>query len=217
MRRVFLVAASVMLASCKLRTLASVVAFEGEVDMTMDTPIAPTSTLATTYAFKGTKVRTTTKGVAGIVMIADTEAKKAWMVDDAAHTYSEMDLAKLTKASTSKPKSTSKARKTGRSDKVAGYACDVWEVDDRTSHGEVCMTSGLSMLSLGLSGPFSAFADGDDAWSEVFAHGFPLRVVMSTLGGPPLMKVEATRIEKKSVPDAEFAIPAGYTKTPSPI
>jgi len=58
---------------------------------------------------------------------------------------------------------------------------------------------------------------GDDAWSDVLSHGFPLRVTMRDASGKPLMNLEATRIEKKSIPDSELEVPAGYTKSKSPI
>jgi hypothetical protein len=108
--------------------------------------------------------------------------------------------------------------KTGRSDKVAGYSCDVYAIDDATYspvRTEVCTASGLSMLALGLSNPFSAFAGGNDVWSEILSHGFPLRIAMlDPTSGAPMMKMEATRIERKSIPDADMRVPTGYTKTP---
>ncbi len=111
--------------------------------------------------------------------------------------------------------------KTGRSDKVAGYSCDVYEFEDTTSSAirtEVCTASGLSMLALGLASPFNAFAKSDDAWSAVLEHGFPLRIaIIDAKTGAPMMKMEATRIERKSIPDADLRVPAGYTKTASPF
>jgi hypothetical protein len=198
-------------------TLASLVAFEGQIDMSMSMAMSPTSLATMSFELKGTKMRTETKGIASFVSITDVEAKKTWTIDNTAHTYTEIDLGKLTASSPSTAKSTAKARNLGKSDKVAGYSCDLWEVVDTFSRAELCMASGLSMLALGLSGPFSMFAKGNDAWSEVFSHGFPLRIVMSDASGGPMMKMEATRIDKKSVPDSEFAIPAGYTKVASPI
>jgi hypothetical protein len=232
MRHFVLVLALAALASCKLRgfgaadggapsivgTLASLVAFEGQIDMSMTMAMSPkASTMMTTFEMKGTKMRTESKGIATYVNITDTDAKKSWVIDNAAHTYMEIDLAKITSPSPSVPKSTAVAKNLGKSDKVAGYSCELWEVVDRTSRMELCIASGLSMMALGLSGPFSLFAKGDDAWSQVLSRGFPLRIVMSDPSGAPMMTMQATRIEKKSVPDSEFAIPAGYTKTPSPI
>jgi hypothetical protein len=144
------------------------------------------------------------------------ETKKSWTLDPATHTYMEIDFGKLASAGTpTKPKAT--AKNLARADKVAGYSCDLWEVDDMAMRTEVCIASGLGMMALGLSGPFSMFAKGDDAWSDVLSHGFPLRIITSDPSGKPMMKMEASRIEKKSLPDAEFQIPAGYTKTPMPI
>jgi hypothetical protein len=219
-------------ASCKLKgfgasdagtpsivsTLASLVAFEGEIDMSMTMAMAPTTGMTMTFEMKRTKMRTETKGLtaSSYVTIADVETKKSWMLDPSAHTYMELDFAKTSSTKTATRTKTT-ARKLGRSDTVAGYACDLWEVDDVAMRTEVCVASGLSMMALGLSGPFSMFTKGDDAWSEVLSRGFPLRIAMSDPSGKPIMKMEATRIDKKSLPDSEFEIPAGYTKTASPI
>jgi hypothetical protein len=73
------------------------------------------------------------------------------------------------------------------------------------------------MMAMGLGGPFSAFSANNEGWGEIYSHGFPMRIVLYDAKGAPLMKMEATRIEKKSIPDAEFQIPAGYTKLASPI
>ena len=43
-------------------------------------------------------------------------------------------------------------------------------------------------------------------------EGFPLEKDMKEMG-----KETVTKIEPRSVPDSEFEIPAGYTKTPSPF
>ena len=218
MRSFVIVLALASVTSCKngVGALASLVAFEGKIDMTVTMPISPTSTLMTSYEVKGKKIRTETKGVIGVVNITDTDAKKSWLIDDAARTYYEIDLEKAI-ATSKATAATSKARSLGKSDKVAGYSCDLWEVADTTMRAEVCVASGLSMIALGLSGPFSMFAKGGDAWSEVMSRGFPLRMVMSDASGAVMMKMEATRIEKKSLPDSEFQVPAGYTKTASPI
>ncbi len=86
-----------LLPTCKLHSLASLVTFEGEIEMsttTGPTPI-PTPGFSVLFEMKGDKVRTESKGVAGLgsfVSITDASAKKTWTVDNAAHTYSEIDL-----------------------------------------------------------------------------------------------------------------------------
>ncbi len=203
--------------SCKLKgSLASLVAFEGEIDMSMTMAMAPTTAMTTSFELKGTKMRNETNAGA-YVTISDTETKTTWMLDTIAHTYTELDLARVSSTSSSAVKSRATSRSLGKSDKVAGYSCDLWEVVDAAMHTELCMASGMSMIALGLTGPFSTATKGSDAWTEVLSHGFPLRMIMSDPSGKPMMKMEATRIDKRSVPDSEFQIPAGYTKTPMPI
>lgn len=207
-------------ASCKLQKLASVVSFEGEIEMATTMPLVSTKPITITMKMKGAKMRTET-GSFGGVSITDGDAKKMWTLDPWAHTYMETDLAAAAKvASATKSKATMKATKTSRSDKVAGYSCDVYELVDSTAPSspiELCVASGLSMVALGLSGPFAAFASAGDAWGDVMSHGFPLRVMMRDPGGKLLMTMEATRIERKTEPDSEFEVPAGYTKTASSI
>ncbi len=200
----------VFLAGCKMHSLASVVSFEGEIDMSVSSPRAALGSTAIKIEMKGPKSRAEA-GLAGFTMVSitDADAKKTWTLEPMTHSYTETDLGALAAA---KPKVT--ARKTGRSDKVAGRDCDVYEIDDpsgATGHTEFCMASGLTMMALGLSGPFAMFAK-DGTWGDVLSHGFPLRMVMRDASGAPFMTMEATRIERRSVPDSEFEIPAGYAK-----
>jgi len=228
MRRALVAIVCVALAtSCKspvVSKLASLVAFEGEIDMAigMALPAAPTSTSTIKLEIKSDKTRTEIGGL-GMISISDAGKKKTWVVDPSSRTYTELDLsaakAAAAAASASAPKAKATVKKTGRTDVVAGYECDVYEIDDPSgllSHTETCMASGVSMMAMGLTGPFSMLsAGGDDAWSDLMSHGFPLRVVLRDAKGALLAKMEATRIEKKTVPDSEFEVPAGYTKRPS--
>jgi outer membrane lipoprotein-sorting protein len=218
MRFVFALAAFSLVASCKLHQLASVASFEGEIDMSTSTSLGASTAVAMKFKLKGTKMRTETAGL-GYATITDADAKKSWTLNPSARTYTEIALPSKTSAA---PKSKVKAVKTARTDTVAGRACDVYEMVDPSSPTpspiEMCMASGLGMIALGLSGPFASFAQGeDDAWSEAFSHGFPLRITLRDPSGKPIVNMEATRIERKSVPDSEFQVPAGYTKTASPI
>ncbi len=215
---VFALAAVSLLASCKLHRLASVASFEGEIDMSTSTSLGASTAVAMTFKLKGAKMRTQAPGF-GYATITDADAKKSWTLDSSARTYTEIALPRT---APSAPKSKVKAVKTARSDTIAGRACDVYEIVDPStptpSPIEMCMASGLGMIALGLSGPFASFAQGeDDAGSEAFSHGFPLRITMRDPSGKPIVNMEATRIERKSMPDSEFQVPAGYTRTVSPI
>ena len=97
---------------------------------------------------KGAKARSESfGGVTKLVSITDADTKKTWVIDDAARTWSEIDLAKTTTVS---PKSATPPKITKKgSDTVAGRACDVYDVEDAFSHVEVCAASGLSALTFG--------------------------------------------------------------------
>lgn len=211
-----LMAAAPFCASCKRSSIvkiASLVSFEGRIDMTMTTPGAAAMPSAMSYEVKGAKARIEIDAFGTpFVTVTDMSAQKSWTFDATTHTYTELDQS----AKGSVPaatKSAARATNTGRHDTIAGYACDVWAIDDPTAmRAELCMASGMHMISLGALGPFSMFASTSDAWSEVMSKGFPLRIELIDRSSGPFAKIEATRISKTSIPDSEFEVPAGYTK-----
>src|SRR6516165_3733878 len=101
MRRFVFIVAIAALGACKLKgfgasdgggpsivsTLASLVAVEGEIDMSMSIAMAPSTGMTTSCEMKGTKTRTETKGIVAMVSITDMEAKKSWTIDNTARTY----------------------------------------------------------------------------------------------------------------------------------
>lgn len=209
------------LTSCK--RLATAVSFEGEIEMSMSAgPTVPGLAMTTVMTIKGDKIRTEMKGMMSYVSITDMGAKKSWVLETTGHTYSEIDLSKTTTPPSTTPKPAAKVVKTGRTDKIAGYSCDVYAIDDPATsmHLEACSASGINLIAFGMSNPFGMLAKGggnEDVLTQLVSHGFPLRIAYLDASGAPMMKMEATRVEKKSVPDSEFTVPTGYTKTASPI
>jgi len=146
--------------------------------------------------------------------IMDGGKKKSWTLVPATKQYTETDLdaAKATPApAATKPIIT----KTGRTDKVAGYSCDIITMTEpgKRDRTEFCMSKGLTFLGMGM-GPFSSMSGSE--YGDLMKEGFPLRVQSFDATGAEIMKMEATRIEKKSEPDSDFEVPAGWTKLASP-
>jgi len=210
-----------------MSALATLVGFEGEIDLSITMPGlsgmgltkgAPGS--ATTLKMKGDKMRMEFGGIAGIAVgtagatIVDGAAKKTYTLMPATKQYMETDLSTLPASTPAAGAPKAKATNTGRTDKVAGYSCDIWTV---TSPGtpidsEICVAHGLTFLAMGV-GPFAALGGGGDGWGEALSGGgFPLRMRIFDSPGHEMMHMEATRVEKKSEPDSLFEIPAGYTK-----
>ena len=208
-RKLSILCLLVMLVSCK--RLARAVSFEGEIEMGMSSSLVPGPAMTTVVTMKGDRVRTEWKGT-GTATIMDGSSKKTYVLDPSSKSYTEIDLSAATVAAKTSKAAPPKVTKMGKSDTVAGYPCEVYVVEDSTSRIEVCAATGMSLLAFGLTNPFATFMGNDDSWASVFSKGFPLRVAVRDPSGAPLMKIEATRVDRKSIPDSEFEIPAGFTK-----
>jgi hypothetical protein len=111
-------------------------------------------------------------------------------------------------------KDISTVTKTGKSDKVAGYSCEMYHVKDNESSSEVCVAKGISnsafyqlFTSGGLGNPglrnFIKEKDG----------GFPLRSVNRDESGQVESTEEVTKIEAAKLDDSLFEPPAGFKRT----
>jgi hypothetical protein len=101
---------------------------------------------------------------------------------------------------------------TGRSDKVAGYSCQVYRTT--LKNGEVfdeCITSEFGFVSYA---PGAGAALESPVIAQKFPKGFMVLRVMK--GDKATYEVE--KIERKSLPASTFELPAGYTevKVPGP-
>jgi hypothetical protein len=156
-------------------------------------------------------------------VIYDGGAKKVWFVDDAKKQAIEIDLnnagAGKSFPSFSPPTPghggsgpsapPTKVTETGKYDTVAGYKCELWDVTSDHKEGELCVaTQGLSWLSIPMTG-----IPTESAWMLKLLDGnhFPLRYVgYQKDGTTEQSRIEVTKIDKKSLPDTEFQVPAGY-------
>lgn len=98
-------------------------------------------------------------------------------------------------------------KRTGKKDTVAGIACDEWEVAEGNDRALVCMAEeSASWLKV----PTKALPDDLALTAELLdGKHFPLRVVAFEKGAES-GRIEVTKIEKKSIPDADFQVPQGY-------
>jgi hypothetical protein len=103
----------------------------------------------------------------------------------------------------------SKITKTTKTDTVAGYPCTYWDITSDHKEGTVCVgDDGPSWFSLPTTGIPSA-----SAWMADLVDGkhFPLRFIgYGKDGTTEEQRVEVTKIDKKSLADTEFQVPAGY-------
>jgi hypothetical protein len=208
--------------------------FEGEIDITAKDKSNATPTPFTLFAKTG-KLRGDIPeklvGARGANMLGphayvifDSTAKKIEIVSDAQKQAMVIDLNKSGEqlkglgggggmphgGGGSAPQGpTTKITKTGKYDTVAGYKCENWDVTSDHKEGTVCVAQeGISWFSIPMTG-----IPTEHLWAMELMDGkhFPLRFVgYEKDGTTEEARVEVTKIDKKSLPDAQFTYPPTY-------
>jgi len=170
--------------------------FEGEIDLSV-------VRFSVTAQLKGNKSHYLMKRADGRVfseMFIDGDANKLY-TPIRGRKYAEMSL------DAAAPKSALVAKKTGEKDMVLGHECEVLTVIDGQSRRDICLATDLPPLLINV-GPV-----GGKGFEPAFGRGFPLRISVITVANMPA-KMEATRIERKPVPDSDVEIHADWPKVP---
>jgi hypothetical protein len=112
-----------------------------------------------------------------------------------------------------------KLEKTGETEKILGYNATKYIATHKDTQTELWLAEGLGTF-MGFSNP-NPMGGGRrgggqpaQAWERALAGKdlFPLRVVGHDKGGKENFRMEATAIDKKSLPDTLFAPPADFQK-----
>ena len=145
-----------------------------------------------------------------------------YLINDVQKSYTEIDT-KKTREQLEKTRGKSQdswtVKKLGR-ETVNGYACEhvlITRGDDAKSEMEWWTSKDIAGLSYeAMRGLMRRGADEEGimkALRDAGAEGFAVKMVTREKGSPnPVMTMELTKIEKKSVPAALFEIPTGYRK-----
>ncbi len=197
--------------------------FEGEITMRVTPKNKPTpSTIV--FGIKSPKARLDIQGAAdnpvlaqGGAVLIDPPAKKAFVLLPAQKKAMVIDFDKAkalrggplagrpgTPAVTEPPK----VEKTGKKEVIAGYTCETWKVTSKTSRADMCVAEGIKWIDLsdlGMTSPEVALA----AAASDLNH-FPLRVIAYDDKNVETNRMEATKIEKKKLDDAHFAVPPDF-------
>ncbi len=110
--------------------------------------------------------------------------------------------------------------KTGVTEKIAGYLAEKYLVKSKDFTGEIWLTDQLgAFMGMGEGGPGGPMGGGrgnspGSGWEAALAgkNMFPLRVLNTAAKGKDSFRMEATSVEKTSLPDSLFAVPAGWQK-----
>lgn len=201
-------------------------AFEGEI--TSRTFIND-ETLETRYAVKGprNRIEPITSQESAIVLM-DSSSSTTTTLFPQSRSYVTMNWVEMAEEMAQDAGADSsivfpKVVSTGETETISGFTCTHWLIGDNQDL-DVCMAKGLGYYSGGSGGILDKLRDPAlrekakaqlDANPEFakFVEGgaFPLKMAVIENGRPRVI-MEVTRIERKSLDDSLFTVPADYRK-----
>lgn len=157
-----------------------------------------------------------------VYVIIEPEAKKVHAVMEAKKQAVLVDLEKLAPRLEAMAKSATgvggagagsakplpSGTRTGKNDKVAGFACEIWDVKHEGKKLELCVhVDQQAWLKL----PAAALPP-QLSWAKELADGrhLPLRYVAFEPDGKESGRVEVTSVERTALPAASFEVPKGF-------
>jgi hypothetical protein len=189
--------------------------FEGTVRFKLTIERGKTEEMA--YHLKSGKIRIDVGGqkeVGGIIM--DVAKKQTIAIMDEQRMYLVMEMPNVAAQAAATGPGEATLEKTGETAKIAGYTAEKYVSKFEGRKAELWLAEGLgafmSPASVGPMGGGGPGAGAPQAWERALAGKelFPLRVVGFDQRGREELRMEATAVDKKSLPDSLFAPPAGY-------
>jgi len=212
-------------------------AFEGEVTSKM---FIGDQTMETRYAIKGARNRieahfpqggVQASLVQSSVTLMDLSSHTTTMLFPKTKSYMTMDWGEMAQEMAKDAGKDSqfnfpKVTSTGKTETIAGLNCEHWLIGDKT---DVCMAKGLGYFGGGGSGGIldklknlamrekvKAQLDANPELAKFVEGGaFPLKMA-SVENGQSKTIMEVTGVERKSLDDSLFTVPADYKKTEIP-
>ncbi len=143
-----------------------------------------------------------------VMLIPEKKVAMEFNLDAASDTMGDLMKEEIEKKSVDR---------TGKTDKVAGYSCEVWRVSDKETkklEHEICVAKGFGRGATAFLDPKRVQGSSQPSWVKqlVKEGGFGLRTVHYGEDGKEASRSEVTGIEKKGLDAALFAVPADYAR-----
>ena len=172
------------------------------------------------YNIKGDKIRLEMPGVKGMGgMILDTTKKETTMIMDEQRMYMTMAMPDAAPTAQKGKNEDVKLENTGMTETILGYTATKYLSTAEGTTTEMWLAEGLGTFMSAGGNPMAGGRRGGgspapQAWERALAGKelFPLRVVGKNKSGKETFRMEATSINKQSLPESMFAPPAGYQK-----
>src|SRR5262245_48611794 len=198
-------------------------AFEGEIT---SRTFMDKDTMETRYAIKGARNRVESlSSQDGAIVLIDSSSSSTTMLFPQAKSYVTMSWVEMAEEMAGDDSSLlfPKVTSTGGTETIAGFTCRHWMIGDNQDL-DVCMAKGLGYYGGGSGGILDKLKDPTlrekakaqlDANPEFakFVEGgaFPLKIT-AIENGQSRTVMEVTSIERKSLDDSLFTVPADYKK-----
>ena len=192
--------------------------FEGVIHM--KTTHAETGTSgAMDWYLKGDKGRVEMSRTDGqkTVMIFDGKTRTMQMAMPGQKTYMEISLEGGRGEYLKEALEKQSVERTGKTEKIAGYSCEVWRITDKERHrtkSDLCVAKGFGSAARFWIDPKEARRSSQPGWVKQLIEegGFGLRSIQYDEAGKETTRMEVTSIDKKSLEATLFAFPADWTK-----
>lgn len=193
--------------------------FEGKVTMQMTGPTK--EPIPMVFSIKEGFSRTDMTMGQGMTMalIMDQTKKESILLMPSMKMYKITPFAKTQEAVKGQvDKSEASLEKTGETEKILGYTCEKYLVKFDGGSSQLWVTDQLgTFMGMGGGGnPMSGRATATPAWEKALAgkNFFPLRNVTFDKAGKEIVRMEASAVEKQSIPASAFTVPADFQKMP---
>jgi len=166
---------------------------------------------------KGAMARITTSATQSSpasTMIYRSDLRLIWMLNEDNKSYSQVALEKAQDNTGEGKEEPAKLRRTGKSKKILGYACDQYIITQDDVETEIWGTKQLRDLSSSLARALGEEHTGQgEAWNDELTKlgVYPL-AANSRIEGNVVEAQEVVKIDRRSLPEDLFTLPAGYKK-----
>lgn len=193
--------------------------FEGVIESrntTTDESTEPQQYVMTIWV-KGSMARITTSATPSSpasTMIYRSDLRVIWMLNEENKSYFQVSLAKPQDDTARGNDEPAKVRRSGKSKKILGYTCNQYIITQGETETEIWGTKDLRDLSASLARALGEERRGQgEAWNDELTRlgVYPL-VANIRIEGKVAEAQEVVKIDRRSLPDDLFALPAGYKK-----
>jgi len=166
------------------------------------------------YYVKGSQVRIEVgaSGRQGAAVIIDAKKNLATMLVPGSGMYMEFDLTEQASKKGTPPAEGVVLTRTGRTDEIAGQECEEFAASSQSMKADVWAVAGFGRFMQFDPSPKSTRPSLSLERKLAQQGLFPLRMVVRDLSGREQSRIEAKRIEERSLDSRLFTIPTGWKR-----